>query len=548
MPARSLSPLFSDSRSSRRLPATKRAFVALQAIVFVVGSVALVAAPALRPSPAAAAPRPAQQLTPDDLIGEIERGPATISQDVVDEFDDGSETVEAVVTTWTYDEIADVRALGIQGTQLHVLPMLLVPELTREQLDELAQSPAVRSVYPNRRYQVSMEDSTWITGARYVWGPSAQGDLNVTGAGVQIAEIDTGIDGRHADADNLVEYCETTLAVGSDSAEVFCSPFNPETDNAGPAGPSNNARLDSTDDDGHGTHVMGTIAGTGDASGGMEEIHSTIGVAPEASTHVYSANIGLFLALFQILASYDDMTAKKLGYLNGDLPEMYNIMATSNSYGGGEGSNYDPEDAQHIAINAAYTAGILSVFAAGNDGPEHDTLSDQCVNPRVVCVAASTKPDSVVMFSSRGRPSEPADTNRNGIIHQPGTEPTIADGPDEDKDPDPNPNYDPGDVPPDNHDRALGIEYELGLYRPALTAPGVNIGSMNQEASATGRCIEGGAVQLDCYVYFNGTSMATPHVSGAVALIVQAYRDAHGGADPTPAQITDILERSANVS
>src|SRR3712207_8221528 len=48
----------------------------------------------------------------------------------------------------------------------------------------------------------------------------------------------------------------------------------------------------STDDDGHGSHVSGTIAGTGHASGGMANPHSTIGMAPNAKLHVYSANLG----------------------------------------------------------------------------------------------------------------------------------------------------------------------------------------------------------------------------------------------------------------
>ena len=126
----------------------------------------------------------------------------------------------------------------------------------------------------------------------------------------------------------------------------------------------------------------------------------------------------------EILAAFDDLTWKKENGFN-------NVVAVNNSWGGGGGSNYDPEDPQSIAFKRAYDAGILPVFAAGNSGHEHDTLGAQCVSPWVACVAASTKPDSIVMFSSRGRPSQPTDTNRDGVI-------------------------DSTDVQPDNHDRRLG--------------------------------------------------------------------------------------------
>ena len=153
------------------------------------------------------------------------------------------------------------------------------------------------------------------------------------------------------------------------------------------------------------------MVGTGHASGGKGFNHSTIGMAPDAKLRVYSANVGPSLLNTQILAAYDDMTYKKeQGYSR--------VIAVNNSWGGGGGSNYNPNDPQSIAFKRAYDAGILSVFAAGNSGPEHNTLGAQCVSPWVACVAASTKPDQVVAFSSKGRPSQPSDTNRDGVDQQ----------------------------------------------------------------------------------------------------------------------------------
>jgi len=492
----------------------------------------------------------------------------TVDPALVDQLAANPRGVAAVVTAWNSDALDEIERLGVSGARLRVLPMILTDALTPAHLQALRGSPAVRSVWANTRYELYMEDSTWITRARYVWGspgtgPNGLQGFGITGKGVELAVIDTGFDGMHEDGDNLIEYCETLQAVTSSRHSVLCTPWDPDF-NPAPAGPcgaataddlpdplppfwpvggcpfpnTHPARGDSNDPDvSHGTHVGGTMAGTGHASGGMTFAHSTIGMSPHAKLRVYSANIGGSLFGHQILSSYDDMTYKKI--------EGYNdVVAVNNSWGGGDGLNYDPEDPINVAVKLAWQAGILSVFAAGNSGPEHDTLSRQCVNPYVACVAASTKPDHVVMFSSRGRPSQPQDTNRNGVIGQPGAQ--------EDE-----PNYDPGDVPPDNHDWRLGQALELGRYRPTLTAPGVNINSMKAIGANIGdptsaACREDpgmgteDAPKAGCYIQANGTSMATPHVSGAIGLIVQAFRQGHGDRTPTPNELIDILELSSN--
>jgi subtilisin family serine protease len=464
--------------------------------------------------------------------------------------------VTAIVTAWGRGGLEEIKQAGVDGLTLKTLPMVITASLTSAQLEKLTASDAVRSVWPEEKFQTHMEDTTWITKARYVWAASpSSGPLKgygVTGRGIELAMIDTGFDGLHEDGDNLIEFCDTTgLAMGTSTGRhVRCTPWDEDFNDApagacgtahgpDPVGPlpppggpppsgglcANPARGDSQDPDvSHGTHVGGTIVGTGHASGGKAFNHSTIGMAPDAKLRAYSANVGLSLLNTQILASYDDMTFKKeRGYSR--------VIAVNNSWGGGGGSNYNPNDPQQIAFKRAYDAGILSVFSAGNSGPEHNTLGAQCVNPWVVCVAANTKPDQVVAFSSKGRPSQPSDTNRDGVIND-------------------------ADVPPDNHDRLLGQRHNLGVYRPTLTAPGVAINSMKAIGLNIGfpdsaRCREDDifTVQsnMNCYVQAMGTSMSAPHVTGAVGLIGEAFRQERGRV-PTPAEITDILERSANTT
>ena len=50
----------------------------------------------------------------------------------------------------------------------------------------------------------------------------------------------------------------------------------------------------------------------------------------------------------------------------------------------------------------------------------------------------------------------------------------------------------------------------------------------------------------DAYLMISGTSMACPHVSGAAALVVQAYRSTHNGKNPSPALVRILIEQGAN--
>jgi subtilisin family serine protease len=431
----------------------------------------------------------------------------------------------AVVTVRHRQALRAVNRLGIRGTSLRTLPMILTKALTRAQLAKLRRSPFVRSVWANTEYRLAMEDSTWITRARYAWEKSNSNNglpgLDTTGKGIHIAVIDTGADAAHDDLENVVEYCDATpiTAVNPTRTGIHCTPWIPATGNQ-PYLSGTNPHVDcavvTCDDEGHGTHVSGTIAGSGSASGGRAHPHSTIGIAPDAKLHVYSANVGGSLFNFQVLAAYDDLIYKRSR-------GIYPTVAVSNSWGGGTG--YDPGSPQSIAFKEAYFVGILSVFAAGNSGPEHNTSSAQCNNPFVVCVAATAKPDHIAMFSSRGRPSEPWDVNRDGVVA--GNEGS-----------------------PDNHDLKLGRAFDVGVYRPRVAAPGMNI---NAASANSPQCRETGAVGTPesavaraCYEPLSGTSMATPHVSGVVALIAEAYHKGHDNKLPRPQIITEILERSSN--
>jgi hypothetical protein len=130
------------------------------------------------------------------------------------------------------------------------------------------------------------------------------------------------------------------------------------------------------------------------------------------------------------------------------------IVAINNSFGGGIGSDYNPDDPQAIAYKTANEVGMLPVFSAGNSGPEDNTLGVQCLSPYVLCVGASTKTDGITAFSSVGRPSAPHPV-----------------APDEDDENGDDNGDDNGEIEYHNHDRRLARAFDIGVYRPASSRP-----------------------------------------------------------------------------
>ncbi|MBS3941165.1 MAG: S8 family serine peptidase [Actinobacteria bacterium] len=387
----------------------------------------------------------------------------------------------AIVSAHGPSGLAAIEAAGVTGTRLEALSMLLVDGLSGAQLVTLRDMSEVRSVWAQEELQLHMQESTWVTGAREVWE-----DHGYTGAGVELGVVDTGADGTHFDFANLIEFCNAS-ATGT-LGLVACS-----TDAAS-----------AVDDNGHGTHVAGTMAGTGAASGGREDAHATIGMAPDARIRSYAANVAASLLNTDILAAYDDLITKKEAGEN-------DIVAINNSFGGGIGSDYNPDDPQAIAYQRANEVGMLPVFSAGNSGPEDNTLGVQCLSPYVLCVGASTKTDGITAFSSVGRPAAP------------------------------HPGADDEAIAYDNHDRRLARAFDIGVYRPGIVAPGAVINAMSANAAT---CRTGSPNPSGCYEPLQGTSMSAPHVTGAAALVAEAFRDAHRR-DPSADELLDILERSA---
>ncbi len=204
------------------------------------------------------------------------------------------------------------------------------------------------------------------------------------------------------------------------------------------------------DENGHGTHVVSIVAGTGAASGGVNK-----GVAPKAS-------------LLDVKVLDKTGSGKLSDAIAGiEWAVLNNAEIISLSLGALLPCN--GLDTTSLAADIAVKRGKHVVVAAGNLGPLPGTITSPGCAREVITVGAVDRLDAVALFSSRG--------------------PTLD-----------------------------------GRAKPDIVAPGVLI----LAAQAGGS-----------YVPMSGTSMAVPHVSGVVALLLSQKPGL------SPEQVKDVLMTTA---
>jgi serine protease AprX len=270
-------------------------------------------------------------------------------------------------------DITDLQRIGITGgTRYRALPVIAVTA-TRRQLVSVSRLPAVRSVYGNRTLQTTSDPYLALAGAERVARDSELTGFNaglpVTGRGVTVAVIDTGLDATHADlagrvARNVKLADTQSLGVG------FTYPVGVEN-------------VPNTDQVyGHGTFVAGLIAGDGARSDG-----AYAGVAPGAKLVGLSAGD---LNLFHVLAAFDYvLTHPELGV------RVVNCSFSAETL-------YDENDPVNVATRTLYERGVNVVFSAGNGGPGLHTLNPYAQAPWVISVGATDNKGRLASFSARG--------------------------------------------------------------------------------------------------------------------------------------------------
>ncbi|WP_069473001.1 S8 family serine peptidase [Candidatus Marithrix sp. Canyon 246] len=145
---------------------------------------------------------------------------------------------------------------------------------------------------------------------------------------------------------------------------------------------------DPMDDNGHGTHVSGTIGGVGDNGIGVTGVNWNVKIM--ALKFLSAGGSGSTSDAIETL-EYAIMMKTQHGV---------NIKMTSNSWGGGGSSQ-----AMRDAIDASQNAGMLFIAAAGNSGTDNDASPHYPSSydlPSVIAVASTDRNDNLSSFSCFG--------------------------------------------------------------------------------------------------------------------------------------------------
>ncbi|MEU8079935.1 S8 family serine peptidase [Catellatospora citrea] len=289
---------------------------------------------------------------------------------------------------------------------------LTAPSAAKRADDRPALAGGVTKVWLDGKVRAALADTTAQIGAPQVW---ANGN---TGSGVAVAVLDTGVDVTHPDLAGQI---------------VQTASFVPGQE--------------VTDRHGHGTHVASTIAGTGAASDGRER-----GVAPGVRLHVGKVLNDLGEGQDSWIIAGMEWAARQQG-----------AKVVSMSLGGAPTDGTDPLSSAVNSLSAQ--TGALFTIAAGNSGPDMQTVGAPGAADAALTVGAVDSLDRVAFFSSRG---------------------------------------------PRRGDNGL---------KPDITAPGVDVLAARSQQSSEGEGL---------YTTMSGTSMATPHVAGVAALLAAAHPDWSG--------------------
>ena len=409
---------------------------------------------------------------------------------IVDSLETGTDRLPIIVSyshTPGFDEITDLEELGISaGNVIEAIDAIDIGYTDPGVAAVLASLPGVVMVEPAGRLMLFSDVATPAMKARESeeYSPYTAWELtNVSGYGINIAVVDTGIDDGHPSLAGK-------RVAGYDAV-------TPEANTDGQTNPD--------DRNGHGTSCSGMATGT---SAGDAELRFK-GSAPGAS--LLDVQIGTDIGAgpfenYLLPTIYYDSAIRGLEWVRDNAhtewswvgPDHYGIDVMSLSWGitSHENDGSDGSDPFSRVIDEIVDQGVVSVGAAGNDGPNNDGFSGMSASSKALIIGATNDQntvdrtdDIIASYSSRG----PRRDNNDG--------------------------------------------YPYDELKPDVSAPGTNI--WNTDPCTTSEGCYGDAEDGGYEARGSGTSYATPAVAGVVALVL----DANGNL--TPDQVKGVLHQTS---
>jgi hypothetical protein len=355
-------------------------------------------------------------------------------------------------------------------------------------LANVTRIPGVHWIERAVRWQLANNKATDIMGVRQVWDTHG-----LYGDGQTVGICDTGLDQGSTAPGSLHDDFEN----GNGVSRVWVI-----HDRVG----------DGADDvnEGHGTHVAGSVLGNGSLSGAI----------PGSLLYPHSAYAGVAPAAFMVFQAVEDNASTDLSGIPLDMNHLFTQAITSgvtlhtNSWGGVVAGTYTSEsaDVDEFVWN---NPGFVILFAAGNEGIDND--ADGIIDPFSVDTPGTAKNCITVGATENDRPS--------GSTPAPGYDFAWATGNWAVKYPSAPIKDDHVSNNPSGMAAFSGRGPTLdGRFKPDLVAPGTNVASTRSSATS-----DSGWGAIDAhYMYNGGTSMATPLAAGAATIVRQYYTDKEG--------------------
>jgi subtilisin family serine protease len=273
----------------------------------------------------------------------------------------------------------------------------------KKAIDGLQLDPAVIAAQPNFYYY--LDETPNDTHFASLWGMNkiaapAAWDTATGNSDTIVAIIDTGIQYTHQDlAANMWTNPGEIPGNGTDDDsngyvdDIYGYDFR-FNDN------------DPNDEHGHGTHVAGTVGAVGNNGIGVVGVNWNVRMI---AVKIYDST-GFGTTSAMLINAYN--------YVRGLRQLGNNVRVSNNSYGGcDEACGYD--QATKDAIDALGNAGVLNVFAAGNDNSNNDTtphFPSSYDSETILATASSTSTDARSGFSNFGFESVDLAAPGSGIL------------------------------------------------------------------------------------------------------------------------------------